>query len=177
MAAEQPPPRAAPQPLPPVGVVPHPPRGVGQQPAAAAERQPQLAGAQGQQSTVGQQRIAAAEPPIPAASGQNSAAAGRAGETKADQTVSLIEARRYIGTQVYNGQGDELGEVKRVLPGEGDRAGKIVLEFGGIFGGLLGIGQKQVALNWQQFDLDPAKDRLILHMTEDQLKQLPEYKG
>lgn len=73
-----------------------------------------------------------------------------------------------VGKDIVNPAGETIGEVKAV---EGNQL--IV----GV-GGFLGIGERDVALEWDQVSMTgTGKDaKLTTNMTKDQLKALPEHK-
>lgn len=73
------------------------------------------------------------------------------------------------GMDVVNAKGEKIGEVEKV---DGKR---VVISFGGV----LGIGERKVALDQSELSLmgTGAKAKLQTQLSEDGLKRLPEYKG
>jgi hypothetical protein len=74
-----------------------------------------------------------------------------------------------VGKNVVNTKGDTIGEVKSV---KGDQ---VIVSVGGF----LGIGSRDVALNWNELTMTGSGDNAKLQttMTKDELKNLPEYKA
>jgi len=85
-------------------------------------------------------------------------------QTGATTNVRAIMASQLEGQNVYNLNGDELGEVNDVLI-DANKKVFLVVEYGGF----LGLGERRVLLPMEQFAM--RGDRLIIpNMTEDQLK-------
>jgi sporulation protein YlmC with PRC-barrel domain len=86
-------------------------------------------------------------------------------------------ATKFKGTDVIGSNNEKIGDVSDMLI---DQQGRIVAYIVGV-GGFLGIGQKDVALAPNAFQLQPASDReemkLKLAMTRDELKDAPEFKA
>ncbi len=82
----------------------------------------------------------------------------------------LMGADTLLGNDVYNKNGDDLGDIKEFMI---DMAsGKIayaVLSFGG----LLGMGDKLFAVPWAALTLDTANKRFTLNVAKDALKEAP----
>ena len=82
----------------------------------------------------------------------------------------LMGADTLLGNDVYNKNGDDLGDIKEFMI---DMAsGKIayaVLSFGG----LLGMGDKLFAVPWAALTLDTANKRITLNVAKDALKEAP----
>jgi hypothetical protein len=74
-----------------------------------------------------------------------------------------------VGKNVVNTKGDTIGEIKSV---KGDQ---VIVSVGGF----LGIGSRDVALNWNELTMTGSGDNAKLQttMTKDELKNLPEYKA
>jgi sporulation protein YlmC with PRC-barrel domain len=112
-----------------------------------------------------------------------------------DTTVLLQEmpddylARQdLIGTNVRNAQNEKIGDVEDVLI---DKQGHVKGVVVGV-GGFLGLGEKHVALAWNELQVRPPADRsgstgtsrmtsarhpvLEANVTKDQLKQAPDFK-
>jgi sporulation protein YlmC with PRC-barrel domain len=83
---------------------------------------------------------------------------------------ALMGADTLIGNDVYNKDGDNLGDIKEFMI---DMAsGKIayaVLSFGGLFG----MGDKLFAVPWPALKLDTANKRFTLAVSKDVLKGAP----
>jgi hypothetical protein len=84
-------------------------------------------------------------------------------------------ASTIIGKSAYNSQDESIGEVTDLVT---DRSGKILAALIGV-GGFLGIGQKDVAVSFE--DLKFARDdnnnvKVVLNLSKETLAQAPDYK-
>jgi hypothetical protein len=71
---------------------------------------------------------------------------------------------------VYNGRGEKLGEVEKMLMGADNKPYFLVSH-----GGFLGLGSKQVAISSDQIAL--RGDRLVADaLTDEQVRGFPEFK-
>ena len=68
-----------------------------------------------------------------------------------DENASVISASKVTGTNVYNTDGDQLGEIHDVMLDK--RSGKIAYAVMS-FGGLLGIGERYHPLPWATLKYD-----------------------
>lgn len=99
------------------------------------------------------------------ATGSTQAMSGKGAMNKQSVTVS-----RLTGMNLYDGAGNKLGDVERVV--SNDRGSDSVV-IG--HGGFLGMGEKQVAVSLDNVVM--RNDRLITHdLTNDQIKAMPEWK-
>ena len=100
----------------------------------------------------------------------------------APQTVQLTKvdvvkvstgyrASEVIGSSVVNDAGDTVGKVDEIIVGPDGKAPFVVLSVGGF----LGLGDKLVALPYEQMRTD-GKKIVLPGATEDSLKALPEFK-
>jgi sporulation protein YlmC with PRC-barrel domain len=87
--------------------------------------------------------------------------------TNSGATVS----KNLVGRAVVDSQGKSLGKVESVLV---DAAGKVKYVVVGV-GGFLGIGEKDVALRWDDLQ-NQSGDRIVADVTKDQLTSLPGYR-
>jgi sporulation protein YlmC with PRC-barrel domain len=102
-------------------------------------------------------------------------------QRQAQHAVTQIEANQFkvdrlAGTDVKNHDGETIGTVDDVLLGKDGRVAAVIVSTGGV----LGIGEKTVALQWDQVEVtrdsdDPEKLRVRVAMSEDELKNLPEF--
>ena len=79
----------------------------------------------------------------------------------------FLSASTLIGAPVRNLQDESLGDLKDAMIDTA--SGKIaygVLSFGGV----LGVGNKLFAVPWDSFRVDPEKERLVLDVSKDRLK-------
>ena len=82
----------------------------------------------------------------------------------------LMGAETLIGNDVYNRQGEDLGDIKEIMLDV--PAGRIcyaVLSFGG----LLGMGEKLFAVPWEALTLDTDKKRFTLDVSKYRLEDAP----
>lgn len=80
-------------------------------------------------------------------------------------------ATRIIGSEVRNDQGNEIGEIDDLIIRRDDQVVYAVISVGGF----LGLGDRLVAVPYQDFVLD-SKGRLILpDMTEEALEAMPAF--
>jgi len=86
--------------------------------------------------------------------------------------TSAIAASRVIGTNVYNTNGESIGEVKEVFL---DKTSDKILFAAISFGGFLGIGEKYHAVPWGILDYDENYSGYAIALTKEQLEQAPTY--
>lgn len=98
------------------------------------------------------------------------------------QTVQLVKvdvvkvstgyrASKVLGSPVVNEAGDTVGKIDEIIVGPDGKAPFIVLSVGGF----LGVGDKLVALPYEQMRTD-GKKIVLPGATKDSLKALPEFK-
>jgi hypothetical protein len=96
-----------------------------------------------------------------------------AGSFAADRDLPwhLIKGSTFIGADVENPQGQDLGDIKDVvLDRESGRVVYAVVSFGGF----LGMGEKLFAVPWGAFAQPRAdKDKFVLDVDKDRLKNAP----
>ena len=91
-----------------------------------------------------------------------------------EQATEEDLASNWIGKTLYNGADENLGEINDILL---DKNGSVRAVIVGV-GGFLGIGQKDVAVNFDS--IEPRTDEdgdvtLYLNATQDQLEAAPEF--
>jgi hypothetical protein len=89
-----------------------------------------------------------------------------------DETASVISASKVTGTNVYNTDGDHLGEIYDIMLEK--RSGNIAYAVMS-FGGFLGIGERYHALPWATLKYDTRQGGYVVGLTIDQLKEAPSY--
>ncbi len=87
--------------------------------------------------------------------------------TDTGAALTAKEAEALIGKPVYSNDGTKLGEVALV---ERDAANRLT-EIRADISGFLGLGQHRIMLAPAQFILQ--SDRVVLHLTAEQAKELP----
>jgi sporulation protein YlmC with PRC-barrel domain len=97
--------------------------------------------------------------------------ADQASETIGVQQQANVpaEADRIVGRTVVTSNGDEAGEVADVLVTSNGQVEALLITRGGV----LGLGEQQVMLPWDQVQLQG--DQLMVNMTAEQIDALPEY--
>ena len=76
-----------------------------------------------------------------------------------------------IGQRVKDPQGKEVGDVENVLVAPDGRVAGLVVEWGG----LAGLGARQVAVPWRDVQVAPDGRQVTVNATRDQLEKLPKY--
>ncbi len=89
-----------------------------------------------------------------------------------DETVTLISADKVSGTDVYNPEGESLGEVKDVmLDKQSGRVAYAIMSYGGF----IGMGKDYFPLPWSTLHYDTDKGGYVVNLSKDQLKGGPHY--
>jgi hypothetical protein len=113
------------------------------------------------------------------ASGATGAAAQTAGETELGVTTLELKdvikgwsARRHLlGQDVYNDQGENIGEIEDlIISPERNISYGIVSS-----GGFLGIGSHDVAIPAKQFQMDEKGRLLLPGATKEKLREMPRF--
>ena len=82
----------------------------------------------------------------------------------------LMGADTLMGNDVYNGDDEDLGDIKEfMIDMASGRIAYAVLSFGG----LLGMGDKLFAVPWRALTLDTENKRFTLNVPKDRLKDAP----
>lgn len=81
------------------------------------------------------------------------------------QAQLSADARQIIGKTAASPQGQDVGEIKDILVGQDGRVQAVVVEVSG----------KNRAVPWNQISMQA--DQVTVKMNDQQLSQLPEYKG
>jgi sporulation protein YlmC with PRC-barrel domain len=82
------------------------------------------------------------------------------------------DARMLIGRTIRNTQGESIGDIKSVHI---NANGKVDLVVVGV-GGFLGVGEREVALNWADLQVSDNGEKVVANMTKEQLAGLPPYR-
>ena len=130
------------------------------------QAQPDVAVTQAQPDIAVSQTDAAttAEPQMAAATADTAVAAPM-------ETTYQIRIDDLEGADVMNTAGDEIGSIESVLLDPSANAPVVVLSVGG----LLGIGDKEIAFPYNEFTITGDDVVLNTDMSEDQIKDMPEY--
>lgn len=91
-----------------------------------------------------------------------------------DETTELIASNKVEGTEVYNRQGDHLGEVYNFMVNK--RSGQVdyaVLSFGGF----LGVGESYHPLPWKALTYDTRQGGYVVDLDKSKLEGAPSYRA
>ena len=95
---------------------------------------------------------------------------GMYGDDGSGPGPQVMGADTLLGNDVYNGDGEDLGDIKEfMIDMASGRVSYAVLSFGG----MLGFGDKLFAVPWQALTLDTANKRFTLAVPKDRLKDAP----
>ena len=92
-----------------------------------------------------------------------------------EQKPGDLLASKLIGKPAVNSQDEKIGSVNDVVT---DPSGKIIAALIGV-GGFLGIGEKQVAVRFEDLKLAPADNdnaKVVLNISKETLASAPNYK-
>jgi len=91
-------------------------------------------------------------------------------------TMDDLTTEDLTGTRVYGANDEDIGEVGELLLADGEIS-QVVIDFGGF----IGIGEKEVALDMSQMTILRSDDlgdfRVYVDLTEEELDAMPEYDG
>src|SRR3954470_5481966 len=91
-----------------------------------------------------------------------------------DETNALIASNKVEGTEVYNRQGEHLGEVDNFMVNK--RSGQV--EYAVLsFGGFLGIGESYHPLPWKALTYDTDQGGYVVDLDKDRLSNAPSYRS
>lgn len=79
-------------------------------------------------------------------------------------------AQQIIGQPVIGTNGEKVGKITDVVIGRDGQVKGVLLERGGI----VGVGAKQVAVDWKQFSLD-SQGGVRVNLTDRQVAELPDF--
>jgi sporulation protein YlmC with PRC-barrel domain len=86
--------------------------------------------------------------------------------------AAAVDSQKLIGQNIVNASGETVGEVESVVI---DGAGNVKYIIAGV-GGFLGLGEKHVALLWDELTITENGDKVMANVTKEQLQALPEHK-
>lgn len=91
-------------------------------------------------------------------------------KTEGGPGPGLMGVGTLVGNDVYNGQDENLGDVKEImLDMDTGRVSYAVLSFGGF----LGMGEKLFAVPWNALTLDTENKRFTLNVSKERLEDAP----
>src|SRR5690606_23965922 len=86
--------------------------------------------------------------------------------------AGTVDSRELIGRNIVNAQNDTVGEIEAVAMGADGKVRNVIVGVGGF----LGMGERLVAIDWNQLQIQDGGKRVVLNTTKDQLKAMPEYR-
>jgi len=96
------------------------------------------------------------------------------GNVATKETSELIASDKVEGTEVYNRQGEHLGEVHNFMVNK--RSGQV--EYAVMsFGGFLGIGESYHPLPWKVLTYDTSKGGYVVDLDKRKLEGAPTYRA
>jgi hypothetical protein len=91
-----------------------------------------------------------------------------------DETSELIASNKVEGTEVYNRQGEHLGEVYNFMVNK--RSGQV--EYAVMsFGGFLGMGESYHPLPWKALTYDTTQAGYVVDLDKQRLEGAPSYRA
>lgn len=90
----------------------------------------------------------------------------------AQPTFGLISSEEVQGTTVYDPNGNDIGEIDHLMI---DKVSGNVRYAVMSFGGFMGLGQSHYPLPWSSLTYDRDREGYLTSVTEQQLKEAPEY--
>ena len=106
------------------------------------------------------------------AGGTRSSTAAAVGSSRDASAMMGMKAQELIGRDVVNASGKDIGEIDDIVINDQDQAMYAVIGVGGF----LGLGEKAVAIPFEQLRLGAANVILMSERGESELKQLPSYR-
>jgi sporulation protein YlmC with PRC-barrel domain len=92
--------------------------------------------------------------------------------SKPAQQQTLISSRALVGTAVKNQQGEKVGDIRELMIDP--ESGRIVYAVMAS-GGVLGMGEKNLAVPWETFKVGLEKDELVVQIDKDKLQSGSSY--
>lgn len=107
-----------------------------------------------------------------APSGANQSATGQSATGQGVTGGQMAGVDHLLGKNVYGQDNEKVGEVEDIILDSSGQAKQLVISSGGF----LGIGEKQIAVDYSQAKWDQQQDRIQLSgMSRDQVKDMPEF--
>ena len=92
------------------------------------------------------------------------------GRTSKPIPPQALSVSTLLGNQVVDRAGEEVGRIHELMVDlKNGRVTYAVMSFGGF----LGLGEKLFAVPWVSLELDPVKDRFVMDVDRDKLKDAP----
>lgn len=87
------------------------------------------------------------------------------------QGQDRVDTEELIGMTAQTPEGEDLGKIGDLVLTEQGEVEAAIIEVGGF----LGIGAKQVAVDWNLVRISPENDQVVVNMTREELEAAPEY--
>jgi len=87
------------------------------------------------------------------------------------QGQDRVDTDELIGMTARTPEGEDLGKIGDLVLTEQGEVEAAIIEVGGF----LGIGAKQVAVDWNRVRISPENDQVVVNMTREELEAAPEY--
>jgi uncharacterized protein YrrD len=84
---------------------------------------------------------------------------------------STINSEKLLDAEVHSTSGDRVGEVEGVLMDKAVKTQAVIVDVGGF----LGMGERRVALDWDELTVTANGDKVTTRYTKEQLKGMREY--
>ncbi|MEK9969130.1 MAG: PRC-barrel domain-containing protein [Ferrovibrio sp.] len=111
--------------------------------------------------------------PNTAATGSDKATTpGNTSTLAAKPAMSSVQAKDLLGADIKSASNETIGEVDGVYIGNDGQVSKVIVGVGGF----LGLGERNVAVNWDSLTVTDGGDTVRTTLTKDQLKAMPEYR-
>jgi sporulation protein YlmC with PRC-barrel domain len=85
---------------------------------------------------------------------------------------SEVRSDKLLGHAVINAQNEKVGVIDSVILGPQGHVDKVVIGVGGF----LGMGDRDVAVNWRDLQVLDNGNKIVVNASGDQLKAMPEFK-
>jgi sporulation protein YlmC with PRC-barrel domain len=86
--------------------------------------------------------------------------------------TTQVDAQKMIGRELLNASDDKIGSIDSVMLGREGKVQAVIVNIGGF----LGLGERNVAINWGDIRVSEDGKKITTALTRDQLKALPEYR-
>src|SRR5580704_13142827 len=91
---------------------------------------------------------------------------------KTTMSSSEVRSDKLVGHAVINAQNEKVGLIDSVILGPQGHVDKVVIGVGGF----LGMGDRDVAVNWRDLQVLDNGNKIVVNASRDQLKAMPEFK-
>lgn len=85
---------------------------------------------------------------------------------------ATIKASKVIGQTVKDSAGEDVGTLEELLLDQDGRVSKAVLSVGGF----MGMGDKRVAVSWDNLTFQPKEETITINQRKEDLTKAPSYR-